>query len=63
MLNFQKIEIKQNIVSTIIFLTKIRRPLLRSAHLLESRVVYIFICIAKSVFFLVSQYILVYINH
>ena len=60
---FSKVDIKQINVSTVIFLIKFLVKQRDPCHLQGSRVVYIFVYITKSVFYLISNHIFVYINH
>ena len=60
---FSKVDIKQNNISTIILFIKFLIYQWDPRHLQGSRVVYIFVYIMKSEFYLISNHIFVCINH
>ena len=62
-MQFSKVDIKPNNVSTVIFWIKFLVYQWEPRHLQGSRVVYIFVYITKSVFSLISNYVFVYFNH
>ena len=60
---FSKVDIKENNISTVILLIKFLIYQWDPPHLQGSGIVYIFVYITKSVFYLISNLIFVYINH